>query len=265
MHFVTRGSRITALHQILWMPANGKTRTVSCPVAINTSVMWLHWSRYGCDCLWEKYAHGAHAFYDTFQTTIPTEFWPFFPRYQPFPETQVTVHLQGWESNRLAGHSLLTSPIPFSWTGTAAVRATPPALWWLQEKGSCTAAPCSTASWILARPISHGLWPNRIQVTGSDWQWEAWLDCSRAASQIPFTHLDALRIIYFGCSKHTSSTLQRHFGFVWNKGKEATVNTQLLIVHYKRKEQCDQKGHSQLSHGYSAPSLGLTLDSSQRM
>lgn len=33
----------------------------------------------------------------------------------------------------------------------------------------CKAAPCSTASWILARPISHGLWPNRIQVTGREW------------------------------------------------------------------------------------------------
>lgn len=73
------------------------------------------------------------------------------------------------------------------------------------------------------------------------------------------------RRIYFGCSKHTSSTLQRHFGFVWNEGKEATVNTQLLIVHYNKKEQCDQRGHSQLIHGYSGHSLGLVLDSSQRM
>lgn len=35
--------------------------------------------------------------------------------------------------------------------------------------------------------------------------------------------------------------------------KEATVNTQLLIVHNKKKEQCDQRGHSQLSCGYSEP------------
>lgn len=61
------------------------------------------------------------------------------------------------------------------------------------------------------------------------------------------------RRIHFGCSKHTSNTLQRHFGFVWKKRKEATVNTQLLIVHYKKKEQCDQRGHSQLSCGYSEP------------
>lgn len=149
-------------------------------------------------------------------------------------------------------------PLPFSWTGIAAVRAIPPAPWWLQEQGSCIAARLlpavqPLASWILAMPISHGLQPDRTQVTGSDWQWKAWLDCSRATSQISFIHLDPFRRIHFGSSKHTSSTLQRHFGFVWKKGKEATVNTQLLIVQYKKKEQCDQRGHSQLSHGYSEP------------
>lgn len=122
----------------------------------------------------------------------------------------------------------------------------------------CKAAPCSTATGLLDPGHAHLPWLTAKQDPGN----REWLT---VRGLISFTHLDPSRRIYFGCSKHTWSTLQRHFGFVWNNGKEATVNTQLLIVHYKKKEQCDQRGHSQLGRGYSACSLGLVLDSCQRI
>lgn len=34
------------------------------------------------------------------------------------------------------------------------------------------------------------------------------------------------------------------------KKKKVMVNTQLLIVHYEKEEQCDQRAHSQLCHYY---------------
>lgn len=210
--------------------------------------------------VFERSVHTVHMHFMTlFQTNIPTEFWSFFPLLTTIPRTTSNC-TSAWVGEQQVSGALTPDllPLPFSWTGIAAVRAIPPALWWLQEQGSCIAARLlpavqPLASWILAMPISHGLRPDRTQVTGSDWQWKAWLDCSRATSQISFIHLDPFRRIHFGSSKHTSSTLQRHFGFVWKKGKEATVNTQLLIVQYKKKEQCDQRGHSQLSRGYTEP------------
>lgn len=146
--------------------------------------------------VFERSVHTVHMHFMTlFQTNIPTEFWPFFPLLTTIPRTTSNCTSAGvgeQQVSRALTPDLPTSP--FSWTGIAAVRAIPPAPWCLQEQGSCIAgrllpAVQPLASWIQAMPISRGLWPDRNQVTGNHWQWKAWLDCSRATSQMSFIHL----------------------------------------------------------------------------
>lgn len=153
------------------MPANCKIRTMSCPVAIN--ILWCGYAEADMDVIvFERSMHMVHIYFMTlFKQLYRLNFDLFFLL------TTISRSTSNCTSARVGEQQVsgaLTPDLPLTFfmdrhccskshpsSSLVAARA--------RLLHGCKAAPRTTASWILARPISHGLWPNRIQVTGNEW------------------------------------------------------------------------------------------------